>query len=109
MIFLSASPELAPNIGMTETREYRAKEFKWDGLKLRLKSGRLLATVEPDSKYEGMFRVRLPNGHLSDMANITWAKDAAIHLALANLNRPASHTEAVLARSNGGPVSEAAE
>jgi hypothetical protein len=88
---------------------HRAKDLKWDGHKLRLKSGRLLATVEPDSKYEGMFRVRLPNGHLSDMANITLAKDAAIHLALANLNRPASHTEAVLARSNGGPVSEAAE
>ena len=76
---------------MTERnrREYRQKDLKWDGLQLRLNSGRLLATVEPDSKWLKMYRVRLPNGHLTDMVNLTWAKDAAVCLALAHLNRHA--------------------
>ena len=45
-----------------------------------------LFTVEPDSKYTGMYRIRFPDGRLSDMANLTRAKDAAITLALRNLN-----------------------
>jgi hypothetical protein len=31
------------------------------GLPLRLKTGRLLATVEPDGKWPAMYRARLPN------------------------------------------------
>jgi hypothetical protein len=46
-----------------------------------------LARVEPDEKHDGMWRVRSPEGRLSDMANITWAKDAAATMALAVLNR----------------------
>jgi len=46
----------------------------------------LLAAVEPDSEWPGMWRVRLPDGDLSDMANRTRAKDAAQLLALATLN-----------------------
>ena len=45
-----------------------------------------LLTVEPDSKYTGMYRIRFPDGGLSDMANLTRAKDAAMALALRNLN-----------------------
>jgi hypothetical protein len=33
-----------------------------------------------------MYRVRFPNGDLTDMVNLTRAKDAAIVLALTNLN-----------------------
>jgi len=33
-----------------------------------------------------MYRVRLPNGHLTDMVNITRARDAAVSLALSGLN-----------------------
>jgi hypothetical protein len=62
-------------------------ELKWEGDRLRLHSGRLLATVEPDQKWNGMWRVRLPNGFLSDMVNRTRARDAAISLALGALNR----------------------
>jgi hypothetical protein len=65
---------------------YGRKDLKWKGRELRLATGRLLATIEPDSKYPGMFRVRLPIGRLTDMANITWAKDAAISIALSDLN-----------------------
>jgi len=45
-----------------------------------------LVTIEPDSKYSGMYRIRFPDGGLSDMANLTRAKDAATALALRELN-----------------------
>jgi hypothetical protein len=52
----------------------------------------LLLTVEPDSKYAGMYRIRFPDGGLSDMANLTRAKDAAVTLALKSLNSGAQET-----------------
>jgi hypothetical protein len=64
--------------------------LRWDGLQLRLKSGRLLATVEPDSKWPGMYRVRMRDGQLSDMVNLSRAKDAARSLAMATLNLDAT-------------------
>jgi hypothetical protein len=65
---------------------YDRHDLKWIGRKLRLTSGRLLATVEPDGNFLGMFRIRLPSGHLTDMVNLTRAKDAAISMALTDLN-----------------------
>jgi hypothetical protein len=104
MIFLAAGLQSVLIIGMKIDRHvYSRVDLKWDGLKLRLKSGRLLATVETDSKHEGMFRIRLPNGHLTDMVNLTWAKDAAIALACADLNkqnRDISRAEASPVRPN---------
>lgn len=44
-----------------------------------------LAAVETDPKWAGMFRVRC-GGELSDMVNLTRAKDAAVVLALRSLN-----------------------
>jgi hypothetical protein len=82
---------------------YSRVDFKWDGLTLRLKSGRLLVTVEPDSKWPKMYRVRTQDGRLTDMVNLTWAKDAAIALACADLNKRGhdiSHGEAALVRPN---------
>jgi hypothetical protein len=82
---------------------YSRVDFKWDGLELRLKSGRLLVTVEPDSKWPKMCRVRTQDGRLTDMVNLTWAKDAAIALACADLNkrgRDISHGEAAPVRPN---------
>jgi hypothetical protein len=67
-------------------RIYGLQDIDWEGHRLRLLTGRLLATVEPDRNWAGMYRVRLPNGHLTDMVNLTRAKDAAIALALTNLN-----------------------
>ena len=37
--------------------------------------------VVPDAVYPGMWRVVLPDGSLSDMANLTRAKDAAVVMA----------------------------
>jgi hypothetical protein len=49
--------------------------------------GRALATVEPDDTYPGMWRIHQPDGWVSDMANLAWAKEGAIRTALADLNR----------------------
>jgi hypothetical protein len=47
-----------------------------------------MATVEADADWPGMWRVRF-SGKLSDMANLSRAKDAAISLVLGELNKPA--------------------
>ena len=56
------------------------------GASLRAR-GRVVATVVPDADWPGMWRARLSDGRVSDMANLTRAKDAAISLALAVLNQ----------------------
>jgi hypothetical protein len=39
---------------------------------------RRMGRVTPDHEYRGMYRVVLSHGRLSDMANLSWAKDAAL-------------------------------
>ena len=51
-------------------------------------SHRALIRVERDSKYLDMWRVRLPSGGLSDMTNMTRAKDGAMCVALQAINDP---------------------
>ena len=67
-------------------RIYGLQDIRWEGHRLRLSTGRLLATVQPDRHWAGMYRVRFRDGHLTDMVNLSRAKDAAIALALTNLN-----------------------
>jgi hypothetical protein len=55
----------------------------------RQRAGRSLP-IEPDATFPGMWRVKLPNGELSDFVNLTRAKDAAAALARALLDRPKS-------------------
>jgi hypothetical protein len=50
-----------------------------------------LLSVEPDSKYTGMYRVRFPDGGFSDMVNLARAKDAAC-FALRSLNSSPQET-----------------
>ena len=45
------------------------------------KSSKVLVEVIPDGEYAGMWRIRWPDGQLSDMVNLTRAKDAARILA----------------------------
>jgi hypothetical protein len=59
-------------------------ELVWDGQKLKL-GARVMATIEPDPNWPGMWRVRLGR-RLSDMANLSRAKDAAISIVLRGLN-----------------------
>jgi hypothetical protein len=82
------------SMNQRKTDSYRHRDLRWDGHKLRLNSGRLLATVEPDTEWAGMHRVRLTDGELTDMVNLTRAKDAAAHLVLADLNKHAGRVEA---------------
>jgi hypothetical protein len=65
------------------------QDLTWDRKQLRLLSNRgvVLATIEPDKTWPGMWRVRLPDGHLTDMLNLSRAKDAAASLMLTVLNR----------------------
>jgi hypothetical protein len=65
---------------------YDRQDLNWRGYNLRL-GRRVVATVEPDAKWPKMYRVRLPDGDLTDMVNLTRARDAAISLALEKLNR----------------------
>jgi hypothetical protein len=59
-------------------------ELVWDGPELKLGT-RVMARIEPDQNWPGMWRVRF-GGRLSDMANLSRAKDAAISLVLGELN-----------------------
>jgi hypothetical protein len=56
---------------------YDRHDLRWDGHRLRMRSGRLLATIVPDPDWEGMWRVCMPNGNVSDMVNLTRAIDRA--------------------------------
>jgi hypothetical protein len=42
--------------------------------------------IERDTDWPGMYRIRFPDGRLSDMVNLTRAKDAALSIALKALN-----------------------
>jgi hypothetical protein len=49
---------------------------------------RALIQIERDSKYPDMWRVVRPDGSLTDIVNMTRAKDAAMSLALRALDAP---------------------
>jgi len=59
------------------------------------RSRKPLVTVEPDSKYTGMYRIQFPEGGLSDMVNLTRAKAAAVAFALQALNCEAQESSAM--------------
>jgi hypothetical protein len=70
---------------------YDTNDLKWnktaDGYALRLgRSRKALVEVVPDAKWPDMWRVRKADGTLTDMVNLTRAKDAALSIALATLN-----------------------
>lgn len=50
------------------------------------KSTKVLAEVFSDDEYEGMWRIRWPDGRASDMVNLSRAKDAAMVLAMREIN-----------------------
>jgi hypothetical protein len=62
-------------------------ELKWRGDRLFPDGGGdHLAEIVKDSKYPHMWRIRKPDGTLSDMVNLSRAKDAAMASALRILN-----------------------
>jgi hypothetical protein len=62
-----------------------AIDFDWKGPKLYFK-GKIVARVTPDPIYPNMWRVIRPDGSLSDMANKTRARDAALAQVLRDFN-----------------------
>ena len=72
------------------------RDAVWKGNELIFRR-RVVASVVPDSKYPQMWWVRLPDGQLIDMVNLTRARDAARSLALKTLI--VSHAEASPMRS----------
>ena len=65
-------------------------ELDWrargDGSALHLGRSKPLLSVVPDATHSGMWRISY-RGHLSDIVNLTRAKDAALTWALGDLNR----------------------
>jgi hypothetical protein len=83
---------------------YGRKDFTWskhaDGWALHAIGHRnAIVHVVPDGVWPGMWRIRHPGGQLSDMANLTWAKDGAIAVAMRLLD-PRRRIEQP---ANGGP------
>jgi hypothetical protein len=62
--------------------EWRRTPDSW----LLMQSRRVAAMLLPDPRFPSMFRIKLPNGSISDMVNLTRAKDAALSLADAMLD-----------------------
>jgi hypothetical protein len=61
-------------------------ELRWRGLALYLGRRATGFVVVLDPVHAHMWRVRYPDGQLSDLLNLSRAKDAAVGLALAVLN-----------------------
>jgi hypothetical protein len=57
------------------------RDAVWKGNDL-IFHGRVVASVVLDAKWPRLWRVRLPDGHTTDMVNLSRARDAARSLAL---------------------------
>jgi hypothetical protein len=66
---------------------YGRERLRWDDSTLRLDGkGKGLLQIVPDGRYPNMWRLKLPSGKQSEMANRTRARDAATSHALMLLN-----------------------
>jgi hypothetical protein len=74
---------------------FKPRALVWEGMRLRLRSSkRFLAVVKPDAGYPNLYRIHLAPDHLSDLLNLTRAKEAAVALALTMLNREVATKQA---------------
>jgi hypothetical protein len=68
------------------TKNNTKPRWKRDGRDWVLVAGkRRFGRVVPDDKHPGMWRSILPGGRLSDMANLSWARNAVLEVALREL------------------------
>ena len=61
-----------------------SNKLVWDDLKLKL-GRRVVATVQPDARWPGTWRVHY-GSKVSDMLNLSRAKDTAASIALSELH-----------------------
>src|SRR5262249_60495997 len=52
---------------------------------------RRFGEIVPDAKYPGMWRVKLSGGRLSDMTNLSWARNAVLEAAIGEIEYEARH------------------
>jgi hypothetical protein len=62
------------------------RELSWKGERLYLGTRLSGYAIVPDERWPSMWRVRSPDGTLSDMVNRARAKDAAMLMLAADLN-----------------------
>jgi hypothetical protein len=68
-------------------RVFASNELDWQGNNLCLIGRKTpIVSIEQDKTYPNMWRVRFPDGRLTDMVNLTRARDAARGAALSILN-----------------------
>jgi hypothetical protein len=86
---------------MIETLDlnWRRNDLGW-ALHFRRAKSPILCVVA-DATYAGMWRIRLPDGRLTDMSNLARAKDAALSAALETLNPKKEYRES---RSDAPPA-----
>jgi len=65
---------------------YGNRNTRWEGDHLYISNRATGYSIVRDQRYPNMYRVRSPNGVLSDIVNRARAKDAAAARALAVLN-----------------------
>ena len=63
-----------------------SRKFQWRGTHLYYADRRVPFSIVQDVAYPNMWRVKLPDGRLTDMVNYTRAKDAAVAYGLRYLN-----------------------
>jgi hypothetical protein len=95
---------------MRNDKRVQRRDMTWNGDTLHRKgSSRLLIRIEQDATYPTMWRVRRPDGTLSDMVNRVRAKDAAEAMALAaSLKVCRTPSDRGSIRQTGVPAAEAA-
>jgi hypothetical protein len=65
-------------------------EMQWKDERLYLGTRSSNYSIVPDEYYPQMWRVRRPNGSLSDMVNRTRAKDAAVTITIMGTSKNSS-------------------
>jgi hypothetical protein len=86
----------------TGTDMYGRPELTWrkseEGWSLHCEGRRgAILHIVRDAVYPGMWRVKRPDVSLSDMANLSWARDGAIAIALGILNHRGADSDMVAA------------
>jgi hypothetical protein len=70
-------------------------EAGWQGLARLFDGKRRFGDVVPDAKHPGMWRCVLSDGRLSDMANLSWARNAVLEAATRELEYEARQREGI--------------
>jgi hypothetical protein len=75
-------------------RVWARRALAWKGNSLHVGGkGKPVLAIEPD-RWPGMWRIRLPDGSLTDMLNLSRARDAAMAIALRILQGKETRLEA---------------